>query len=529
MTSGELKYTSLQEIESIHAKLSSEFLKWRTRSIEFRKQQLSQLVYMVEDNQERIREALSHDLGKPTLEAMVAEVGMTIRDAVEAYNKVETWAADGKPPFRLDTCILRPKIRKEPKGVVLIIGAYNFPVWLTLGLMAGAIAAGNAIVLKPSESAPAVAALVAELVPKYLDPSLYAVVNGAVAEMTKLLELKWDHIMYTGGGKVGRIVATAAAKHLTPLTLELGGKNPVIIDSRYDLALAAKRIAWGRLTNAGQVCAAPDYILVPVELQDKLVAEFAKVLKSFYPDGALKSNSFARIISNVHFKRIKGMLDETKGEIVIGGQTVESQKFIAPTIVKNVSGEDALMGQEIFGPVIALVPVRSIDEAIAFVNARDHPLVLHVFTNDEKLKKKIFDNTRSGSALCNDVLLQGSVEDLPFGGVGESGYGQHRGKWGFETFTHFRSTAESPSIVELVMSSRYPPYTPKKLKAMMGFMLPRLPPRVGESRGFLSCSGVKLLLTSVLLLGAALATQFISANDALEIVHRLPYLPFKGN
>ncbi|EJD01021.1 NAD-aldehyde dehydrogenase [Fomitiporia mediterranea MF3/22] len=526
MSSGELRYTPLQEIDSIYARLSAEFLKWRTRSIEFRKQQLSQLAYLVKDNQQRFEEALSHDLGKPALEAIITEIGVTLKDALEAYNKVEKWAADSKTPFSLDALALRPKIRKEPKGAVLIIGAFNFPVRLTLGHMASAIAAGNACVIKPSESAPAVAALIAELVPKYLDPSLYAVVNGAVPEMTKLLALKWDHIMYTGGSKVARIVAAAAAIHLTPLTLELGGKNPVIVDPRFDLALAAKRIAWGRFTNAGQICVCPDYVLIPAEYQDKFVAELTKVLKSFYPDGALKSNSFARIVTNAHFKRIKGLLDETKGEIVIGGQTVESEKFIAPTIVKNVSPEDALMSQEIFGPVLAIVPVKNVDKAIAFVNARDRPLSLYLFTNDAALKKRVFDTTRSGGALCNDLLLQGAAEGLPFGGVGESGYGQNGGKWGFDTFTHFRASAESPLIMEWLLGSRYPPYTQEKLKSLMMVMFPGVPPRVGESPSLLSSTKARVLITSALVLGAALATRSISASGALEFMHGLPFVSF---
>ncbi|KAL5488205.1 HFD1_2 [Sanghuangporus weigelae] len=486
MSSVELKYNPVEEIESVHASLRTEFLKWRTRDIAFRKQQLSQLVYMVKDNLDRFQEALKHDLGKPPLEAVAYELVMCMSDATEAYNKVEKWAKVESAPFHLDTFPLSPKIRKEPKGVALIIGAFNYPCWLTLGPLSGAIAAGNAVVIKPSESSPAVAALIAELVPKYLDPSLYRVVNGAIDQMKKLLELKWDHIMYTGGGKVGRIVATAAAQHLTPVTLELGGKNPVFIDPNYDLALAAKRIAWGRCSNSGQTCTAPDYILVPEETQDKLVAEFDKVLKSFYPDGALRSESYARIATDVHFKRLKGMLDGTKGEIVIGGETDEKQRFIAPTIVKNVHPEDALMGQEIFGPIIPIIPVKNVDEAIAFVTERDHPLALYIFSDNAAFKKKVTDNTRSGAVSCNDTLLHTAVEGLPFGGVGESGYGQHTGKWGFDQFTHFRSTIESPKILELVMSSRYPPYTSQKMNRLNKMLARSLPPRGGTSAGLLS-------------------------------------------
>ncbi|KAL5527231.1 hypothetical protein ACEPAG_6022 [Sanghuangporus baumii] len=485
----ELKYNPVEEIESVHASLKTEFLKWRTRDIAFRKQQLSQLAYMVKDNMDRFQEALKHDLGKPSLEAVAYELVLCTSDATEAYNKVEKWAKVESAPFHLDTFPFSPKIRKEPKGVVLIIGAFNYPCWLTLGPLSGAIAAGNAVVIKPSESSPAVAALIAELVPKYLDPSLYRVVNGAIDQMKKLLELKWDHIMYTGGGKVGRIVATAAAQHLTPVTLELGGKNPVFIDPNYDLALAAKRIAWGRCSNSGQLektCTAPDYVLVPEEAQDKLVAEFDKVLKLFFPDGALKSESYARIATDFHFKRIKRMLDGTKGEIVIGGETDEKQRFIAPTIVKNVHPEDTLMGQEIFGPIIPIIPVKNVDEAIAFVTERDHPLALYIFSDNAVFKKKVSDSTRSGAVSCNETLLHTTVEGLPFGGVGESGYGQHTGKWGFDQFTHFRASIEAPKFLELVMSSRYPPYTSQKMNRLNKLLARSLPPRGGTNASLLS-------------------------------------------
>ncbi|EJD01020.1 aldehyde dehydrogenase [Fomitiporia mediterranea MF3/22] len=517
----ELKYNSLEEIESIYASLKTEFAKRKTRSIAFRKQHLAKLAYMVKENLERFQDALKQDLNKPTLEALTHELALCMTDATEAYNKVAKWAKDERAPFRADTFLLRPTIRKEPKGVVLIIGAFNYPTWLTLGPLSAAIAAGCAVVVKPSEASPATAALLAELIPKYLDQSLYRVVNGSVPEMTKLLELKWDHILYTGGAKVARIIAAAAAKNLTPVTLEIAGKNPVIMDPKYDLALAAKRIAWARFCNSGQTCIAPDYILIPAEAQDKLVDEFAKVLKSFYPDGALKSDSYARMVNDVHFKRVKGMLDDTKGEIVIGGETDEAQKYIAPTVVKNVSPEDMLMGQEIFGPVIPILPVKDIDEAISLVNARDHPLALHVFTPNAATKKKVFDNTQSGAALSNDLMMQTAIEGLPFGGVGESGYGQHTGKWGFDTFTHFRSTIDSPKMLELIMGNRYPPYTLEKLKVLKRLLIPRLPPHPDRPTGLFSRTRARILAMCVLLFAAALATRLTPTAGPLVFVHQL--------
>ncbi|KAI5120924.1 hypothetical protein M0805_002904 [Coniferiporia weirii] len=517
----ELKYTPLDEIATIHADLKAEFRKGKSRDIAFRKQQLSQLAYLIKDNMDGFRDALKQDLGKPPFEAILSEMATCLNDTVETYNKVEKWAKDEKAPFRADTMLLNPKIRKEPKGVVLIIGAFNYPALLTLGPLSSAIAAGNAVVVKPSEASGSLASLLAELLPKYLDRSLYRIVNGGIPETTKLLELKWDHILYTGNGRVGRIVAAAAAKHLTPITLELGGKNPVFVDASCDFKLAAKRIAWGRFSNAGQTCTAPDYILVPAEIQDKLVAAFKEVYESFYPEGALASDSFARIGTEAHFARVKALLDDTKGTVVLGGETDAEQMFIAPTVVRDVSLDDSLMKQEIFGPILPIVPVKDMDEAIAIVNERDHPLASHVFTSDAKMKKKILDSTQSGAVLCNDTLLHLAIEGLPFGGIGESGYGQHTGEWGFKTFTHFRSTLDSPKMVELVMKNRYPPYTKEKEKTMMMMLIPRMPPRVGAPSG--SRWRIRAWFSALLcvLIAAGLSTRLTSRVPVLGYIRQL--------
>ncbi|KAH8113432.1 aldehyde dehydrogenase [Phellopilus nigrolimitatus] len=517
----ELKYTLVDDISSIHDSLKAEFLKGKSRSIEFRKQQLSQFAYMMKDNLPLFKEALKQDLGKPEFEALLSEMSLCIDETVQAYNKVDKWAKPEKAPFNLNFTLLNPRVLKEPKGVVLIIGAYNYPAFVTFSPMAGAIAAGNAVVLKPSETSSAMAALVTDLFPKYLDPSMYRIVNGAIPETTKLLELKWDHIMYTGNGKVGRIVAAAAAKHLTPVSLELGGKNPVFIDPSYDLKLAAKRLSWGRFSNAGQTCTAPDYILIPTEAQDKLVAAFTEVYNAFYPDGPLKSESYARIGSDAQFARIKALLDDTKGDVVLGGETDAEQKYIAPTVVRDVSPEDSLMSQEIFGPILAIVPVKDMDEAIAFVNARDHPLAAYAFTSDAKLKKKLIDNTQSGAIAFNETLLHAAIEGLPFGGIGESGTGHHSGKWGFNTFTHFRSTFDAPKFAEIALNNRYPPYSEKKSKLMEKLMLPRMPPRVGASPSL--AARIKAWLPALLcvLLAAGIGTRLTQHTATLAFVQRL--------
>jgi len=333
--------------------------------------------------------------------------------------------------------------------------------------------------IKPSESSPATSALFAELIPKYMDTDLVRVVNGAIPQNVKILSLQWDHILYTGSGRVGKIVADAAAKFLTPLTLELGGKSPVFIDPKCDLQVATRRILWGKTTNAGQTCVAPDYVLVPKSFQDKFVQALAATYESFYPESkkASSPDAFGRMVTPQAFKRVKGLLDNTKGKIVLGGETDEATKFIAPTVVKDVSGDDPLMSEEIFGPVLPIVPVEDLDEAIAFVTAHDHPLALYVFSSDGEYKAKVFNNTQSGAAIANEVVLHTGLQDLPFGGIGPSGYGYHTDKYTFDIFTHLRSSMDSPGWVDKLLGFRFPPYNNAKFKAAIKMGTPSLPPR----------------------------------------------------
>jgi len=295
------------------------------------------------------------------------------------------------------------------------------------------------------------------------------------------LELQWDHIMYTGSGRVGRVISAAAAKHLTPVTLELGGKCPVVIDPACDMALAARRVLWGKNFNAGQICVAPDYVLIPREAQDVFVDALKKEYATFYPQGGHASNSFARIITPDQFARIKKLLDTTHGTVVLGGEMIEAEKYIAPTVVTNCTGQDSLLTEEIFGPILPIVPVKDVDEAIAFINSRDHPLTLYVFSRDKKFKAKVMDNTQSGSAIMNECVLHTAADGVPFGGIGPSGSGMVSGKFAFDTFTHHRTTLDSPGYVDAIgLSGRYPPYTDKKEKSLSGVVIPSLPPRDGK-------------------------------------------------
>ncbi|CEL57774.1 hypothetical protein RSOLAG1IB_02518 [Rhizoctonia solani AG-1 IB] len=478
-----LEYTPLDEINQIHARLRASFRAGKTKPIDARKENIVRFGYMVKDNVEALQDALTADLGRPKLESLFLEINPLIKESIDVYKSVEKWARPDKAPFSLNFAAMKPVVRKEPKGVALIISPFNYPVWLALSPVIGAIAAGCAVVVKPSELTPATSGLLASLIAKYFPSDVVTVVNGAIPETTRLLDLPWDHIMYTGGGNVGKIVATAAAKHLTPVTLELGGKSPVIIDPASDMKLAARRILWGKATNAGQTCVAPDYVIVPREGQDALVKELQAVYEEFYPQGAKSSDSYSRIISTGHWDRIKGMLDGTNGKVVLGGgaDADRNTKFIAPTVVKDVGADDVLMKSEIFGPILPILPVKDVDAAIEYVNANDHPLALYVFTKDPAFKSKVFDNTQSGAAVANDLMVHIAVDGLPFGGVGPSGYGAHTAKFTFDTFTHFRSSIDSPGWLDLILGARFPPYTAAKAKKLASLNPTSLPfPRPGE-------------------------------------------------
>ncbi|OJT05217.1 Aldehyde dehydrogenase, dimeric NADP-preferring, partial [Trametes pubescens] len=353
----------------IHARALQAYRSGRTKSLAFRKEQIAQVGYLVRDHEQRIIDALKSDLGRPMLESVFFDCAAIAIEVRTAYDNVEKWTKAQRAEFNLNFFALSPKMKAEPKGVVLNITPFNVPVLMILSPLVGAIAAGNAIVTKPSEQTPAVSALLAELVPQYLDRDLYPIINGGVAETTRILELEWHHILYTAWWCVTpALVFVYESRGVT--LCSFAGKNPVFVDPTYDVKTAAKRILWGRFSNAGQICLAPEYVLVPKEFQDTLVSAMKEVAESFYPEGPKKSESFSRIVSSAHAARIKRMIDETKGTVVFGGDTDVSERYIAPTVVRDVRPDDVLMGDEIFGPVLAIVPVKDVDEAIALVNAR---------------------------------------------------------------------------------------------------------------------------------------------------------------
>ncbi|TCD61558.1 hypothetical protein EIP91_008249 [Steccherinum ochraceum] len=454
------------------------FASGKTKPIAYRKEQLARLAYMVQENRDAFHEAMTSDLGRGTLENDFMDFQPALGEITDAYNNVEKWSKPQKPAFNINWFAMNPEIRKEPKGTVLIISPFNFPMVLILGPLAGALAAGCTALIKPSEQAPATAAVYARLVPQYLDPDACRVVLGAVPETTKLLELQWDQILYTGSARVAKIVLAAAAKHLTPVVTELGGKNPVIVDPKMDLTLAARRIAWGKFSNSGQICVSPDYVIVTEEIKEKFIKELLAVYATFYPDGPRHSDSFSRMATKNHAARMQRLLAETKGKIVIGGETEVEERYVAPTIVKDVEWDDALMEDELFAPVMPIVVVKDVDEAIARVNSREHALALYIFSNDASYRKKVLDNTQSGTVVVNDVVIQYAAYDMPFGGVGGSGTGASTGRYGYEAFTHFRTTVVGKGWLDsIILKNRFPPYTDAKLKALGLMTSVRLPPK----------------------------------------------------
>ncbi|CAK9164539.1 unnamed protein product, partial [Ilex paraguariensis] len=388
-----------------------------------------------------------------------------------ALQELKHWMTPQKVKTPITTFPSSAEIVSEPLGVVLVISAWNYPFLLSLEPVIGAITAGNAVVLKPSEVAPATSSLLAKFLGEYMDSSAVKVVEGAVPETSVLLEQKWDKIFYTGNGRVGRIVAAAAAKHLTPLVLELGGKSPVVVDSDVNLMVAARRIIVGKWgCNNGQACIAPDYIITTKDYVPKLVDALKLELEKFYGMDPLNSEDLSRIVNSNHFARLKKLLDDDKvsGKIVHGGQMDEGILKIAPTILLDVPEDSLIMNEEIFGPLLPILTVDKVEASFGMINSRDKPLAAYLFSNKKKLKEEFVKTVSAGGLAVNDTSLHVAVSTLPFGGVGESGMGAYHGKFSFDAFSHkkavlYRSFAgDAPA--------RYPPYTPAKLRFLKALL-----------------------------------------------------------
>ena len=443
------------------AKVRTVFNTGRTRSIQWREQQLRATERLCEEREAEISEALISDLGRSAFEAWLGDIISTKAEAVFARKHLRKWIKPRRQSLPLAQMPGRAWVQYDPIGVVLVIGPWNYPFFLCMSPVVAAVAAGNAVVIKPSELAPATSALIARLVPQYLDTEAVRVVEGAADVTQDLLSQGFDHALFTGGTEIGRKIMAAAAPTLTPVTLELGGKSPVLVLPDADLDVTARRIAWTKLLNSGQTCIAPDYILadrsIARELTDKIVATIAK-FRADQPDPSL------RIVNERQFDRLVSLLSTTSGTIVTGGGSDRAKLSLEPTVIVDPAPDDPVMSDEIFGPILPIITVGSTDEAVAFVNARPKPLALYVFTASQDVGRELVDRMPSGGAVINHIAMHCLVPQLPFGGIGASGMGAYHGQWGFEALSHRRAVLSKPAKPDPGLL--YPPYTDRAMKIL---------------------------------------------------------------
>jgi acyl-CoA reductase-like NAD-dependent aldehyde dehydrogenase len=431
-----------------------------TRPAAWRIEQLNAIKRMIDESRDDMYEALWHDLRRNRTDADLMDVDYNIREAEHALKHLHDWMKPVKEPTPL---LMEPghvRVRRDPFGVTLIIGAWNEPYMLTLAPLVAAIAAGNTAVLKPSELGEATARQTAEMVPKYLDPEAVAVVEGGIPETTALLDQKWDLIFFTGSPQVGKIIHQAAAKNLTPAVLELGGKNPTIVHSSAHIKSTARRIAFSRFINSGHICTAPDHVLVWPEVKDELVAELKNAITDFYGDDPKQSPDYGRVINRRNFDRLATFLDN--GSVAAGGESDPDELYIAPTVLVDVPVDSPIMQEEVFGPILPVLEIDSVEAVIDWVNERPAPLGLYVFSEDEDVVERILDETSSGDACVNDCSIHPLIPELPFGGVGNSGMGKYHGRWGYEAFTNARGVLYHSARID--PGVKYPPYTEHTLE-----------------------------------------------------------------
>ncbi|MEU7085994.1 aldehyde dehydrogenase family protein [Streptomyces achromogenes] len=425
------------------ARLRATFATGRTKSVDWRTDQLLRMRALLTERGADLAAALRADLGKSDTEAYRTEIDFTVREIDHTLEHLADWLrpepAPVPPHLGADATAWT---QYDPLGVVLVIAPWNYPAQLLLAPMVGALASGNAVVAKPSELAPATSAALAGLIPAYLDRDAVAVVEGGVPETTALLAERFDHIFYTGNGTVGRIVMRAAAEHLTPVTLELGGKSPVFVDRGTDPEAVADRLARGKFLNAGQTCVAPDYVLTDPETAPALEAALVRAVEKLFGADPARSPEYGRIVNERHFDRLSGLLGS--GRVAVGGVGDRAAKYLAPTVLADVDPASPVMREEIFGPILPIVTVAGLDEAIGFINDRDKPLALYVFSESDETRARIAAETSSGGLGYGLPVAHLTVSDLPFGGVGESGMGNYHGRYSIETFSHRKAVLAKP-------------------------------------------------------------------------------------
>ena len=420
---------------------------------------LKKLKNSIKKYENNIINALNIDLGKPEFEAYSSEVGFVYSTIDYFIKNLKSWTKVKK--VKNDAAQLPGKsyIYKSHYGAVLIIGPYNYPFQLLIEPLIGAISGGNTVILKPSEYATKTEAIVEKIIKETFDEKYIAVVTGDYKVNSQLLDLEFDYIFFTGSVNVGKIVMEKASKHLTPVTLELGGKSPVIVDNTANLKVSAKRILWGKLTNAGQTCVAPDYILAHEDIYEELIKEFEKVIIEFYGQDIIRSKDFGRIINDRHMNRLNAILEHDKNKITFGGEVDFEKRYISPTIIRDVTLEDAVMNEEIFGPIIPVIKYKNMEDIKYYISHHKNPLALYVFSEDENFSEDIINRFSFGGGCVNDTISHVASAYLPFGGIGSSGMGNYHGKASFDTFTHTKSIVKKSTKIDLKLV--FPPYKDK--------------------------------------------------------------------
>lgn len=455
-----------QEIKDILQQQNHFFSSGKTIPAEFRLKQLESLKEAMIRHEADLAAALKEDLGKSRMESYMCEIGLTLSELTWMQKHLRSLMRSKRVSTPAAQFAAKSFRSPSPYGTVLIMSPWNYPVLLTLDPLIDAIAAGNTAVVKPSAYAPCTFDVMKTMIEECFPAHYVAVVDGGRAENQALLQQRFDMIFFTGGKTVGREVLRHAAEYLTPVTLELGGKSPCIVDSTAKIRLAAKRIVFGKYLNCGQTCVAPDYILCDKRIRDELITAILAEIEKQFGKEPLKNPNYGKIINEKHFERILGLINGEK--LVYGGQSEPESLRIAPTVLNNITWDDAVMGEEIFGPLLPLLTFDTLDEALDTVESHPHPLALYFFSEDKAAQKKVLDTCRFGGGCINDTIIHLATSDMPFGGVGESGMGSYHGRVGFETFSHYRSIVDKKTWMDLPI--RYQKYTGLKEKMMRMFL-----------------------------------------------------------
>lgn len=456
-----------QEIQNLLEKQKKYYRSGVTIPVKFRIEQLKKLYSTIKKYETEVNDALKEDLGKCHYEGFMCETGLVLSEISYMIRNIKKFTKRKTVYTPLAQFASHSFKKPVPYGNTLIMSPWNYPFLLTIDPLADAIAAGNTAIVKPSAYSPATSKIIEKILTECFPPEYVAVVTGGRAENTALLEQKFDFVFFTGSQAVGKEVLRHTAEYLTPAVLELGGKCPCIVDASANIKLAAKRVVFGKYLNCGQTCVAPDYVLCEKSVKDIFLAEVIKQIKLQYGENPIENRNYGKIINEKHFARLCGLIDKTK--VVLGGETDEKSCKIAPTVMDNVTYDDAVMGEEIFGPIMPILTFDSFDEVVAELKGKDKPLALYIFSSDKKHINKVTDELSYGGGCINDVVIHLATSEMGFGGVGESGMGSYHGKDGFDTFSHYKSIVDKKTWLDLPM--RYQPYKSKFYEALLHFFL----------------------------------------------------------